>query len=69
MNKGILIGGFAAVLVGGVLISNGHTVLGGLATVLGANMTGWLAGVNNCISHLAREGHLTDDWHAKYSKK
>lgn len=69
MNKAILIGGFAALLVGGMLISNGHTVLGGLTTVLGANMTGWLAGVKNTISHLAREGHLTDEWMDKYSKK
>lgn len=68
MNKAILFGGFTAILVGGILISNGHTVTGGLATVLGANMTGWLAGVKNAINHLDREGHLTEEWQKKYKK-
>lgn len=68
MSKVILIGGFAAVLVGGILISNGHTVLGGLTTVLGANMTGWIAGVKNTINHLDREGHLTEEWQKKYKR-
>lgn len=68
MNKAILFGGFAAVLVGGILISNGHTVLGGLATVLGANMTGWAAGIKNTINHLDKEGYLKDSFYTKYSK-
>ncbi|MEB9013961.1 hypothetical protein P4H82_27720 [Bacillus cereus] len=68
MNKAVVIGGFAAVFGGSVLISNGYTVAGGLTLVLGANMTGWASGITNTINHLDREGHLKDSWYKKYSK-
>ncbi|AGY48634.1 hypothetical protein Spock_234 [Bacillus phage Spock] len=68
MNKALVIGGSVLVLAGSLLISNDHTMSGGLTIVLGANITGWASGITNTINHLDREGYLKDSWYKKYSK-